>query len=78
MSNPVKVADKPFVEEVEADKSYFICTCGLSANLPFCDGSHKGSDHRPTKYTAPKSKKVFFCGCAKSSNHPLCDGSHTH
>ena len=23
------------------DKPVFICACGLSANFPFCDGTHK-------------------------------------
>ncbi len=23
------------------DKPVFICACGLTKNLPFCDGSHK-------------------------------------
>lgn len=24
------------------DKPVFVCACGLSQNLPLCDGSHKG------------------------------------
>jgi CDGSH iron-sulfur domain-containing protein 1 len=27
--------------QLPADKAIFICGCGLSQNLPFCDGSHK-------------------------------------
>ncbi len=28
--------------EVKAEgKALYICGCGLSANLPFCDGTHK-------------------------------------
>merc|ERR1711924_381257 len=30
-------------------KTYFWCTCGASAKQPFCDGSHKGTDFKPTK-----------------------------
>jgi len=29
------------IEVPPQDKSVFICACGLSQNLPFCDGSHK-------------------------------------
>jgi CDGSH-type Zn-finger protein len=31
---------KPYYEELEADKTYLWCACGLSKNQPFCDGSH--------------------------------------
>ena len=52
-----------------------ICTCTESANLPYCDGSHKGSDVWPVAYTAGASCKVVFCGCKTSDRAPICDGS---
>lgn len=77
MSDAPKIAQKaPYPVEVEEGKSYFWCSCGQSANQPFCDGSHKGSDFAPVKWEAPASKKVFFCGCKHAGNAPLCDGSH--
>jgi CDGSH-type Zn-finger protein len=73
---PVRAADSPFAIEVEEGKTYFWCACGKSANQPFCDGSHKGSEFNPVKYRAESSKRVFFCGCKSTGNQPLCDGSH--
>jgi CDGSH-type Zn-finger protein len=74
MSEP-KIAQKsPYPVEVEA--GYFWCSCGQSANQPFCDGSHKGTDFTPVKFEATESKTVYFCGCKHSKNPPLCDGSH--
>jgi len=66
----------PYPVEVEEGKSYFWCSCGKSQKQPFCDGSHKGSEFTPVKYTAEASKKVFFCGCKQSAKSPICDGSH--
>lgn len=61
---------------VEKDKVYYWCSCGLSNNQPFCDGSHAGTNFTPVPYKADISKNVFFCGCKHSQNSPICDGSH--
>ena len=66
----------PYAVEVEQGKRYFWCTCGRSANQPFCDGSHKGTDFKPLSFTAEESKKVFLCGCKHTQNPPFCDGNH--
>ena len=76
MPDPAIAQKSPFATDVEAGKSYFWCACGKSANQPFCDGSHKGTDFTPVKYTAEMDGKVFFCGCKASANAPLCDGTH--
>ena len=73
---PIIAQKAPYPTEVEAGKTYFWCACGKSANQPFCDGSHKGSEFAPVKHTAAKDGKVFFCGCKHSSNGCLCDGTH--
>lgn len=73
---PEIAAKAPFPVEVEEGKTYFWCACGKSSKQPFCDGSHKGSDFAPVKYTAEASKKLFFCGCKHSAKRPLCDGTH--
>ncbi|MEX3014361.1 CDGSH iron-sulfur domain-containing protein [Gymnodinialimonas hymeniacidonis] len=78
MSDAPKIAQlAPYAVDVEAGKNYFWCSCGESSNQPFCDGSHKGSDFTPVKYTAEKDGKAFFCGCKATGNPPLCDGSHS-
>lgn len=77
MTDAPKIAQTaPYPVEVEEGKTYFWCACGQSSKQPFCDGSHKGSEFTPVKYTAETSKKVFFCGCKHSANAPLCDGVH--
>ncbi|WP_373635650.1 CDGSH iron-sulfur domain-containing protein [Yoonia sp. SS1-5] len=72
-----KIAQKaPFPVDVEEGKAYFWCSCGQSANQPFCDGSHKGTDFAPVKFEATETKTVFFCGCKHSDAPVTCDGTH--
>jgi len=76
MSDPVIAQKAPIPADVEAGKSYFWCACGRSKSQPFCDGSHKGTDFTPVKWTATDTKRVFFCACKHTKGQPLCDGSH--
>jgi CDGSH-type Zn-finger protein len=39
MEKPVITQKSPYVLEMQPG-SYYYCTCGKSANQPFCDGSH--------------------------------------
>ncbi len=77
MSEPVDPKNSPCPLDVEEGKSYWWCTCDKSANKPFCDGAHKGSDFVPMEFKAEESKTVYFCGCKRSENLPLCDGAHS-
>lgn len=78
MSDTPTIAQKaPYPVEVTAGKTYFWCSCGKSANQPFCDGSHKDTGFSPVKFTAEEDRKVFFCGCKASAKSPMCDGSHS-
>lgn len=48
------------IELPPSDKSYWICACGLSQNLPHCDGSHKQcrKNEQPGKtYVYDKDRK---------------------
>ncbi len=76
MSKPEIAAKSPFAVNVEKGKDYWWCSCGKSKSQPFCDGSHKGSEFNPVKYTADESKAVYFCGCKHSGKGALCDGTH--
>ena len=75
MTDPVISQKAPMPVEVEEGKSYFWCSCGKSANQPFCDGSHKDTGMTPIKFTAPASKKVFFCGCKTRQNRRFVTAS---
>lgn len=72
-----KIAGRaPIAVDVEAGKTYYWCSCGLSTTQPFCSGAHKGSQFSPTPYVPDRSGKVYFCTCKRSSKAPLCDGTH--
>ena len=76
MDQPKIVQKAPIRVEVEAGKTYHWCACGLSANQPFCDGSHKQTEFTPVHWQATESGIKFFCACKRSGNKPFCDGTH--
>jgi CDGSH-type Zn-finger protein len=76
MTEPTIADKKPIVMDLAAG-DYWWCTCGNSQGQPFCDGSHKGTDFTPMKFTIEEQKKVALCLCKHTKNPPFCDGSHT-
>jgi CDGSH iron-sulfur domain-containing protein 3 len=76
MTEPKIVQKAPYAVEVTEGKNYAWCSCGLSANQPFCDGSHSGTGLTPVLFKAHETKTLYFCGCKHSKKGHLCDGSH--
>lgn len=72
-----KVAGKvPVMVDLEAGKANAWCSCGMSANQPWCNGAHKGSVFVPHVFKAEEDKRAAMCMCKHSKNAPYCDGSH--
>ena len=68
--------NRPFTVSLEKDQKYFWCSCGLTTDQPFCDGSHKGSGMKSVMFDVDKDMDVQLCGCKQTKNPPYCDGSH--
>ncbi|MBI4863722.1 MAG: CDGSH iron-sulfur domain-containing protein [Candidatus Riflebacteria bacterium] len=75
MAKPSVAGRNPVVIELEPG-TYYWCTCGLSKNQPFCDGSHKGSGLKSTMFKVEAKGKHTLCLCKHTSNPPFCDGTH--
>lgn len=77
MSEKPKIAaGSPIEVQLTAGEEIWFCTCGHSAQQPYCDGSHKGTGFSPLAFTPEKSGSEWLCRCKKSGNLPFCDGSH--
>jgi len=76
MAEPKIAARVPAVLDLEAG-TYYWCSCGLSQNQPFCDGSHATTEFTPKELELPASRRVALCTCKHSSKAPFCDGTHS-
>ena len=75
MADPLVAQKSPFAVEL-APGDYWWCACGRSKHQPFCDGSHKGTEFTPVKFSVTVAQKVWLCGCKQTASKPFCDGSH--
>lgn len=76
---PIVCRYKPYYRELSADTDYLWCSCGLSQQQPFCDGSHKGTGYTPVRYRASQDgEEALFCACKHSADQPFCDGAHNN
>lgn len=72
-----KIIEKhPEMVDLEADKNYAWCACGLSSKKTFCDGSHKSTEMSPLIFKVDEPKKAAICLCKQTNNPPYCDGTH--
>src|SRR5690348_11615975 len=78
MQTPQIANRKGYYVEVKAGQRYFWCACGRSANQPFCDGSHKGTEFTPVLFEPKVDEDVIFCGCKHTGTRPFCDGTHNN
>ena len=77
MDKPVPPQSAPYEVQVEKHRTYVWCSCGRSADQPWCDGSHEGTEFEPITFVAPITGLFFMCGCKKTENPPYCFGNCT-
>ncbi|MEB3322244.1 MAG: glutamate synthase-related protein [Synechococcaceae cyanobacterium] len=76
MGQPVVAATTPITVTLEAGREYLYCSCGRSADQPFCDGSHRGTGFTPLPFRVEKDRRAALCRCKRTADAPYCDGSH--
>ncbi len=75
-SLPIISGNTPKAAVLTKGEEYYFCTCGRSANQPFCDGSHASTSFKPLAFTAEEDGTAYLCACKHTANAPFCDGSH--
>ena len=73
---PVIAQKAPYKVELLEGYRYAWCSCGLSKQQPFCDGSHKGTAFTPEMFKVETAQTMWLCACKQTKRKPLCDGAH--
>lgn len=56
--NPIIMSNKEDKTITLQAGTHWMCTCGKSANFPFCNGAHKGSGAAPKKLELEKETVI--------------------
>ena len=73
---PQSSGERPIIQDLIKGTTYAWCSCGKSANQPWCNGAHQGTSFVPQVFEAKEDGKAAMCTCKKTKNPPFCDGSH--
>lgn len=61
------MSKEPFELTLDAG-TYYICSCGQSKNLPYCDGFHQGTGLQPLSLELESPQTVEISGLPESQS----------
>ena len=63
-------------EDINIEKTAFLCRCGVSGNKPFCDGGHLGSEYNEENVCKNDELQNFDApGITVHCNRSICSGA---
>lgn len=75
-ARPIVAMNSPVGVNVEQGQEYRWCTCGRSADQPYCDDSCLETPFEPLRFKAKETGEVWLCRCKQTHDAPYCDGHH--